>query len=63
MVGQGALRECLLDPSVTDVLTVGRQATHQHHSKLREIVHSDFLNFAAIEPQLSAMTPVSSVLA
>lgn len=24
MVGQGALRECLLDPQVTEVLSIGR---------------------------------------
>jgi uncharacterized protein YbjT (DUF2867 family) len=53
MVGQGVLRECLLDPNVTRVLTVGRQPTCQQNPKLSEIVHLDFLNFAAIESQLS----------
>ena len=38
MVGQGVLRECLLDPDVTDVLTLGRTPTGQAHAKLREIV-------------------------
>ncbi len=37
MVGQGALRECLLDPGVETVLVVGRTPTGQHHAKLREI--------------------------
>lgn len=53
MVGQGALRECLLDPEVEKVLAVGRRATGQHHDKLREIVHKDFLDFSAIEDELS----------
>jgi uncharacterized protein YbjT (DUF2867 family) len=52
MVGQGALRECLLDPEVEVVLVVGRRATGQRHAKLREIVHRDFLDFSAIEPEL-----------
>jgi dihydrodipicolinate reductase len=38
MVGQGVLRECLLDPNVEAVLVVGRSASGRHHSKLREIV-------------------------
>lgn len=46
MVGQGALRECLLDPDVTEVVTVVRKATGQTHDKLREIVHLDFEDFS-----------------
>jgi hypothetical protein len=38
MVGQGVLRECLLDPSVASVSTVGRHATGRQHPKLHEIV-------------------------
>lgn len=42
MVGQGALRECLLDPDVEAVLVVGRSPTGQCDAKLREITHTDF---------------------
>ena len=49
MVGQGVLRECLRDPDVTEVLTVGRSATGQSHAKLREIVHKDFSDFTALQ--------------
>ena len=52
MVGQGVLRECLLDPDVRSVLSIGRSATGQQHPKLRELVHTDFLNYSAIENQL-----------
>lgn len=52
MVGQGVLRECLLDPVVTQVLSVGRSATGQMNAKLREIVHTDFLDFSLIEKDL-----------
>lgn len=54
MVGQGVLRECLLDPQVQRVQTVGRTATGARHSKLREIVHPDLWHYATIEPDLSS---------
>jgi len=38
MVGQGVLRECLLDPEVELAVTVGRTATGAQDAKLREIV-------------------------
>lgn len=53
MVGQGCLRECLLDPDVESVLAVGRSPTGQQHAKLREIVHDNFFDFSAIESQLT----------
>jgi uncharacterized protein YbjT (DUF2867 family) len=53
MVGQGVLRECLLDPGIESVLAVGRSPTGQRHAKLREIVHGNFLDFSAIEAQLA----------
>ena len=52
MVGQGVLRECLLDGGVSRVLTLGRTPTGQAHPKLREIVHADLLHLAPIEDQL-----------
>ena len=53
MVGQGVLRECLLDPEVQNVLSIGRATTGQRHPKLRELVHRDFLDFSAIESELA----------
>jgi uncharacterized protein YbjT (DUF2867 family) len=53
MIGQGVLRECLLDPGVTLVQTVGRTATRVQHQKLREVVHQDLWHCAAIESELS----------
>jgi len=53
MVGQGVLRECLLDSEVTAVLSIVRSSTGQQHAKLREIVHKDFLDFASIESDLT----------
>ena len=53
MVGQGVLRECLLDPEVKSVLSIGRGTTGQQNSKLRELVHDNFLDFSAIEKELA----------
>jgi uncharacterized protein YbjT (DUF2867 family) len=53
MVGQGVLRECLLDAGVASVLAVGRSPTGQQHPKLREIVHDNFLDYSAIESRLT----------
>ena len=55
MVGQGALRECLADPEVTHVLTVGRTLCGRQHAKLREIVHADLLDYTAIEADLAGL--------
>lgn len=52
MVGQGALRECLLDPAVERVLVIGRSPIRQRHAKLREIRHDNFLDYSAIESEL-----------
>ena len=53
MVGQGVLREALLDRDVERVLTVGRTATGQQSAKLVELVHKDFLDFAAVRERLT----------
>ena len=53
MVGQGVLRECLIDPEVQMVLSIGRRPTGRQDAKLREVVHRDFLDFSAIENELS----------
>jgi uncharacterized protein YbjT (DUF2867 family) len=52
MVGQGVLRECLIDPDVSAIQTIGRSATGVEHPKLREIVQADLMHFAAIEAEL-----------
>jgi uncharacterized protein YbjT (DUF2867 family) len=52
MVGQGVLRESLLDAGVESVLVVGRSPTGQQHAKLHEIRHDNFMDFSAIESGL-----------
>jgi uncharacterized protein YbjT (DUF2867 family) len=52
MVGQGVLRECLLDPDIEVMQTVGRSATGGMNPKLREVVHANLFDYAAIEADL-----------
>ena len=52
MVGQGVLRECLLDSDVQLVETVGRTSTGIQDPKLREITHADLLHYGSIENNL-----------
>ena len=53
MVGQGVLRECLIDPGIERVLVVGRSPAGVRSAKLTEIIHDDFTNYSAIEAQLT----------
>jgi uncharacterized protein YbjT (DUF2867 family) len=53
MVGQGVLRECLLDSGVEQVLAIGRNATGQQHAKLQEVVQSDLFDLSSIEGRLA----------
>jgi uncharacterized protein YbjT (DUF2867 family) len=55
MVGQGVLRECLLDPDVDAVLAVGRAATGTKDAKLRELVRTDLYDLAADESELRGL--------
>jgi uncharacterized protein YbjT (DUF2867 family) len=52
MIGQGTLRECLLDSGVDRVLSVGRSPSAQQHPKLRELVHADLFDLSAIQGEL-----------
>jgi uncharacterized protein YbjT (DUF2867 family) len=53
MVGQGVLRECLINAEVESVLAVVRNASLPPSGKLREIVHQDVYDLAAIEDRLT----------
>jgi len=52
MVGQGVLRECLVEPRVTQVLAVGRAPSGKHDPKLKELVLPDMFQYQAVAPQL-----------
>lgn len=53
MVGQGALRECLLDPEVDSVVTVGRSALATTEPKQQHVVHAHFGDLTPIAAQLA----------
>lgn len=55
MIGQGVLRECLLDPEVTQVLAVGRGPSGQTHPKLKDLLHQDFLDYSALQGDLTGL--------
>jgi uncharacterized protein YbjT (DUF2867 family) len=53
MVGSGVLIECLEDPRVTSVLTVGRRASGARAGKLRELVREDLFDWRDAAEALS----------
>lgn len=52
MVGEGVLLECLNHPDVEQVLVINRKPGGVSHSKLREIIHTDFFELGPLESQL-----------
>src|SRR4051812_2925166 len=52
MVGEGVLHECLQHPGVESVLVLNRKPCGVLHSKLKEIIHENFLDLSPIQDQL-----------
>ncbi|MER8188304.1 NAD-dependent epimerase/dehydratase family protein [Kitasatospora sp. NPDC094015] len=55
MVGHGALRASLRDDTVTEVLAVVRGSLPLAHAKLRQIIHTDFTDYTALQDQLKGL--------
>lgn len=53
MVGQGALRECLVDPEVERVLVVGRSTTGKQDAKMRELLLPDIAQIGKSAEELA----------
>jgi uncharacterized protein YbjT (DUF2867 family) len=57
MVGRGVLRECLLDPDVTEVKVVVRSklnaAFHLPSAKLSEVLMPDLFDYSAVDAELT----------
>jgi uncharacterized protein YbjT (DUF2867 family) len=53
MVGQGVLRECLLDGEVESVLAIGRNASGTQHEKLHDRVVGDLGDVSPLAQELS----------
>lgn len=53
MVGQSALRECLLDDKVQEILTIGRKRADQTHKKLKQIELENAADLTSIEHEIT----------
>lgn len=53
LVGQGVLIECLRDPRVASVLSLGRSPSGRSDPKLTDLVVPDMADVSAVESQLS----------
>src|SRR5579872_6864747 len=54
MVGKAVLRQCLLDPSIESVVSIGRKPSGETHPKLREVVRGDMFDFGTGDVDVSA---------
>lgn len=52
MVGKAVLIECLESKEIESILVINRHSINMKHPKLKEIIHSDFLNIEPIKEQL-----------
>lgn len=53
MVGQSVLIECIQDPNVEMIQTIGRSITGIHNKKLHEIKHTNLFDLEEIENKLT----------
>jgi uncharacterized protein YbjT (DUF2867 family) len=53
MVGKGILRQCLIDPDVKSVLSIGRKSSGVSHPKLRDLARADMFDFKVNAGELS----------
>lgn len=52
MVGQCVLTESLKSSIIEEILIVGRSSSGINHSKIKEIIHDNFLDYSGIESEL-----------
>jgi uncharacterized protein YbjT (DUF2867 family) len=52
-IGQGVLLESLESPHVSSVLAIGRKSCGRKHNKLKEIIHTNFLDYSDMENELT----------
>jgi uncharacterized protein YbjT (DUF2867 family) len=55
MVGQGVVRECLLDPGVESVVSVGRSTAGVTDPKFHEVLTADLLDLTPFASELSGV--------
>ena len=52
MVGSELLHYCLNQKQFTEVLTLGRNKSQVKHSKHKNILHKNFLDFSTVKEEL-----------
>jgi len=52
MVGSAVMQECLENPAVTQVLSVGRSSCGRRHPKLTELLHPDMYDLSPVADRL-----------
>jgi len=52
MIGSEVLKLCLSDSNIHKVVSISRNKTGIEHEKLKEIIHSDFLDFSNLSDEL-----------
>jgi uncharacterized protein YbjT (DUF2867 family) len=52
MIGEGVLHVCLNHKDVENILVISRKPTGYSHPKLKEIIHSNFLDISTLNAQL-----------
>jgi uncharacterized protein YbjT (DUF2867 family) len=55
MVGQGVVRECLLDPGIESVVSVGRSRGMVRDPRFHEVVTTDLLDLTPVAAELSGV--------
>lgn len=53
MVGRSVLNECLTSDKVSEVLLINRRSIELNNPKIRELIHTDFLDFSSIVKDLA----------
>ncbi|MFF2015312.1 NAD(P)H-binding protein [Paenibacillus sp. NPDC058177] len=53
MIGQLALRECLLDPEIEQVVAIVRKSTEKQHPKYQEIVLPDISDLSSVKEKVT----------
>lgn len=53
MVGQSALRECLVDDDIQEILAISRKSTNLRHEKLNEIELKNVADLSSIEHEIT----------
>ena len=48
MVGEGVMDTCIKDPEIEEILLINRRPFGDLSPKVKEVIHPDFLNFAAV---------------